>query len=75
LLPELGSCSKLKNGVICGGTLEEYQKNNRKRDPNGDLLKTTYSRCQKEGCQTYHSVRKKILFLHITIKIVKVIVV
>jgi len=26
LLPELGSCSKLKDGVICGGTLKEYQK-------------------------------------------------
>jgi len=31
LLPELGSCFKLKYGVICGGTLKEYQKNYRKR--------------------------------------------
>jgi len=62
LLLELGSCSKLKDGVICRGTLKEYQKNNRKRDSNGDLLETTYLRCQKKGFQTYHSLRKKILF-------------
>ena len=62
LLPELGSRSKLKDGIICGGTLKEYQKNNRKRDSNGDLLKNTYLRCQKKVCQAYHSLRKKILF-------------
>jgi hypothetical protein len=48
LHPELGSCYKLKDGVICGDTLKEYQKNNRKRDSNGDLLKTIYLRCQKK---------------------------
>ncbi|VVC32445.1 Hypothetical protein CINCED_3A021120 [Cinara cedri] len=56
----LDSCPTLRYGVVCGGMLREYKKNNGKRDSNGELLKTTYLRCQKKGCQTYHSLRKKI---------------
>jgi hypothetical protein len=45
LLPELGSCSELKDSVMCGGTLKEYKKKkSRKGDSNDDLLKTTYLR-------------------------------
>lgn len=41
LLSELGSCFKLKGGVISGGTLKQYQTNNRKRASNGHILKTS----------------------------------
>lgn len=40
LLPELGSYFKLKMVLFS----EEYQKNNRKKNSNGDLITTSYLR-------------------------------
>ena len=48
LLPELDSCSKIKDCVIRRSTLKECQKSKCKKDSNGNLLKTTYLRCQKK---------------------------
>lgn len=62
LLPEPGSCSKLKDCVICGVMLKEYQKNNHQRVLNGNLLKTIYLLCQLKCCQTYQSLKKKSFF-------------
>lgn len=59
MLPELDTCTKLKDGDVCGSSLKKYQTNNCKSDSNSDLLIITYLRCQKKGCQTCHSLRQK----------------
>lgn len=52
---EVGKCPRIKNGILCGGSLKEYKKKNGKRDSNGLELTRTYLRCNKKGCQTYRS--------------------
>lgn len=45
--------------TVCGGELQEYTKKDRKRDANGDVVKTVYLRCANGNCQTFHSLQKK----------------
>lgn len=61
MLSELDSCPTIRDGVVCGGKLKEYQVNGRKKDSNGEFLKTTYLRCTKKGCRSHHSLKKKII--------------
>jgi len=52
------TCTKIKNQTICGGELKKVLKNSRKRDSEGNILKTIFNRCTKKGCQTFYSIRK-----------------
>lgn len=48
------------NQTTCGGELKEVLKISKTRHSEGNILKTmTYLRCTKNGCQAFHSVRKK----------------
>lgn len=45
LLPIDQTCKKIKNQAICGGELIKILKNSRKRDSEGNILKTIYNQC------------------------------
>ncbi|XP_060870118.1 uncharacterized protein LOC132944666 [Metopolophium dirhodum] len=61
VLPKQEFCEKINNisNEVCGGVLKECYKNSRKRDSDGQFVKTKYLRCQTRGCQTYQTIRKK----------------
>ncbi|XP_050065799.1 uncharacterized protein LOC126554818 [Aphis gossypii] len=60
LLPNSNVCTKLNaTGEVCGGDMKETLKNSRKRDANGQLVKTKYMRCQTRGCQKWQSIRSQ----------------
>ncbi len=64
LLPNSNVCTKLNaTGEVCGGHMKETLKNSRKRDANGQLVKTKYMRCQTRGCQKWQSIRSQNPFL------------
>ncbi|VVC32692.1 JmjC domain [Cinara cedri] len=58
LMPKMNTCPTVRHGIVCGGKLKEYKKKSGKKH-NGVFTKTTtYLRCQKSKCQTYHSLKK-----------------